>query len=235
MRQISLKWQLFLFYILLGFIPMVAISYFAVISYSRSINTLTDDYLTELVRQISEQTDALADNYFKYMNILSKYPFVQLSFQQYPFAGQIGTIQEKLELYRVNTESFDRIALFANDRHLVATTPSGWAENTDPPTEDLDHLIAGPYDEYHAVDISGPYPKLRLYKRVYDFQDPVRKVGVVAADVNLEKLLGLTRQLHIGDGVDKTVTARISDYRELAEGKKYGYDYYRRRSEKRGK
>ena len=48
MRQVSLKWHIVLFYVLLGFIPMVAISYFAVVSYSRSINTLTDDYVSQL-------------------------------------------------------------------------------------------------------------------------------------------------------------------------------------------
>ena len=53
MRQISLKWHIFLFYLLLGFIPMMVISYFAVVSYSRSINTLTDDYLTKLVQRIA--------------------------------------------------------------------------------------------------------------------------------------------------------------------------------------
>ena len=75
MRQVSLKWHIVLFYVLLGFIPMVAISYFAVVSYSRSINTLTDDYVSQLVERIAEQTDALGDIYFKRLGILSKYPF----------------------------------------------------------------------------------------------------------------------------------------------------------------
>jgi hypothetical protein len=52
------------------------ISYFAVVSYSRSINTLTDDYLTKLVQRIAEQTDALGQIHFKYIDILVKFPFV---------------------------------------------------------------------------------------------------------------------------------------------------------------
>ena len=126
MRQISLKWHIFLFYMLLGFIPMVAISYFAVVSYSRSINTLTDDYLTKLVQRIAEQTDALGHSHYKYLDILVKFPYVQLSFQQYPSGGQLGTIQEKLELFRVNTESFDRITLLANDGHIVGPINPGY-------------------------------------------------------------------------------------------------------------
>lgn len=207
MHQISLKWHIFLFYMLLGFIPMMAVSYFAVVSYSRSINTLTDDYLTKLVQRIAEQTDSLGRIHFKYLDILVKYPFVQLSFQQYPSRGQLGTIQEKLELFRVNTESFDRITLFANDGRVVAATPPISPDMKNQPETGLDHLAAGKYKYHHKVDLSCKNPKVLLYKRVYDFRDPKRSVGIVTLEVSLDKFLGFTRQLNIGAGIQKTVTA----------------------------
>jgi len=225
MRQISLKWQIFLFYMLLGFIPMVAISYFAVVSYSRSINTLTDDYLTKLVQRIAEQTDALGNSHYKYLDILVKFPYVQLSFQQYPSGGQRGTIQEKLELFRVNTESFDRITLLANDGHVVAATPPGPSEvNTQAGTR-AGHYAMGQYEYHHRVDLSRKNPKMLLYKRVYDFRDPRRLVGVVVAEVGLDKFLAFTRQLQIGAGIRKTVTAgdETAIYQEdRSTGKPYG-------------
>jgi two-component system, NtrC family, sensor kinase len=207
MRQISLKWHIFLFYILLGFIPMMVISYFAVVSYNRSINTLTDDYLTKLVQRIAEQTDALGQIHFKYLDILVKFPFVQLSFQQFPSGGQLSTIQEKLELFRVNTESFDRITLLANDGHVVATTPSKKDSDRYPPEMAANDLVVGKNGYGHQVDLSRATPKIRLYKRVYDFRDPGRPVGVVATEVALDKFLVFTHQLDIGDGIRKTVTA----------------------------
>ena len=208
MRQISLKWHIFLFYnVLLGFIPMMTISYFAVVSYSRTINTLTDDYLTKLVMRIAEQTDALGHIHFKYLDILVKFPFVQLSFQQYPSGGQLSTIQEKLELFRVNTESFDRITLLANDGHVVANTPSKTDGNHDQPEIAADILAMGKTKYDHRLDFARRDPKILLYKRVYDFRDPARPVGVVAAEVELAKFLVFIHQLDIGSGIPKTVTA----------------------------
>lgn len=123
MLHISLKWRLFLFYVFLGFIPMVVVSYFAVVSYSRSINSLTDNYLTQLVKQIAEQTDDLGHNYYNHLNSLSKYPFLQLSFLQYPLGGQLSTTQEKLEHFRKNSSSFDQLTLFTNYGEIVTATP----------------------------------------------------------------------------------------------------------------
>lgn len=186
---------------------MVAISYFAVVSYSRSINTLTDDYLTKLVQRIAEQTDALGNMHYKYLDILVKFPFVQLSFQQYPSGGQLGTIQEKLELFRVNTESFDRIALLANDGHIVAATPQAPSEMHKQSGMRADQFMMGQYEYHHQVDLSRKNPKMLLYKRVYDFRNPRRSVGVVVAEVGLDKFLAFTQQLNIGAGIRKTVTA----------------------------
>ena len=223
MRQISLKWHIFLFYLLLGFIPMVAISYFAVISYSRSINTLTDDYLTKLVHRIAEQTDALGYIHIKYMDILVKFPFVQLSFQQYPSGGQLSTIQEKLELFRVNTESFERIALFANDGHMVVATPQLDLEGQERLAAASDQLTDDRDDYRPQVDLSRKNPKLLLYKRVYDFRNPSRSVGVVAAEAGLDEFLSFTRQLDIGAGIRKTVTAGdgTTIYEELGSAERH--------------
>jgi len=206
-NQISLKWHIFLFYVLLGFIPMVAISYFAVVSYSQSINTLTDNYLTKLVQRIAEQTDSLGYLHFKYMDILVKFPFVQLSFQQYPSGGQLTTIQERLELFRVNTESFDRITLFANDGHIVVTTPPGSPAMKDQSPAIFDRITAGKDKYYHLVDLSRKNPKIILYKRVYDFRNSQRLVGFVGVEVDLDQFLGFVQQLNIGAKVRKTVTA----------------------------
>lgn len=220
MRQLSLKWHIFLFYVLLGFIPMAAISYFAVASYTRSINTLTDDYLTQLVRQTAEQTESLGRTYFRYLDILVKFPFVQLSFHQFPSGMQLSAVQEKLELFRVNTESFDRITLFANDGHAVATTPDPTADMAPGLALGADVLLGGTAEYHHRVDLSAKPPELLLFRRVYDFQDPARSVGVVGAAVALDKLMAFARQLNPGPGIEKAVHTAdgVILYREAAPG-----------------
>ncbi|MBC2736622.1 MAG: HAMP domain-containing protein [Desulfobacteraceae bacterium] len=161
--------------------------------------------MTKLVQRIAEQTDALGQNHFKYLDILVKFPYVQLSFHQFPSGGQLSTIQEKLELFRVNTESFDRITLLANDGHVVAATPSKNDGGRNKPEMAVNFLVMGKNAYSHKVDLTRENPKIRLYKRVYDYRDPERPVGVVATEVALEKFLIFTQQLDIGEGIRKTV------------------------------
>jgi len=184
---------------------MVAISYFAVVSYSRSINTLTHDYLTQLVQRIAEQTDSVGHSYLKYLDILVKYPFVQLSFSQYPLGGQFGTVQEKLELFRVNTESFDRITLYANDGRIVTDTPLGTKETIKHPTIDIQQFTAN-NEKHHQVAVSDGNQKILLYQRVYDFRAPKRLMGVVVVEVAFDRFIKFIQQLNIGSEIQKTVT-----------------------------
>ncbi|MEA3348758.1 MAG: ATP-binding protein [Pseudomonadota bacterium] len=107
----------------------------------------------------------------------------------------------------MNTESFDRITLFANDGHVVTATPPRSPDKKNQPETGIDHFAAGRYKYHHQVDLSRNKPKILLYKRVYDFRDPGRSVGVVAVEVGLNKFLSFTEQLKIGPGIRKTVTA----------------------------
>lgn len=222
-KKISLKWQLVLFFIILGFIPMMIISYFAVVSYSRSINSLTDEYVSKLIQRIAEQTSSRGDIYFKYLDILVKSPFVQLSFHQYPNAGNLGTTREKLEHFRLKTDSFEGITLFANDGHILTSTPvppSGtrYAPNTE-------YLIAlSDQDPYqHRVELNREVPMVTFYKHVYDFRHPDRLVGLAAAKVNLDKLLGFTRQFNLGSGIQKTImdSKGVAIYKEVSLKEEY--------------
>jgi len=184
---------------------MVAISYFAVVSYTRSINTLTDDYLSQLVERIAEQTDSLGEIYFKHLGMLSKYPFVQLSFQQYPDGGQLSTTRDKLELFRTNTGSFDSITLFANDGRIVAATPYEPPENSGSQVF-MGRLVHEGRDQGHYFSPDSSDPKVFLFARVYDFQNTGRTVGFATAEVDLDAFLGFIRQLDIGGGVFKSIT-----------------------------
>lgn len=223
MKKISLKWHIFFFFIILGFIPMMVITYFAIVSYSRSINSLTDEYVSKIVQRIAEQTASQGEIYFKYLNILAKYPFVQLSFHQYPDARHLETTREKLELFRTNTESFDRINLFANDGHLVISTSTGSIGINDTNNAESDILLANQHNHHHRVKWTDKTPVIIFYKRVYDFRRPDRPVGIVTAEVGLKKLLTFTRQLSLGTGIQKTITNNkgLVIYQEASLKEKY--------------
>ncbi len=205
---------------------MVVVSYFAVVSYSRSINLLTDNYLTQLVQRIAEQTDDLGVSYYNHLNLISKYPFIQLSFLRYPLGGQLPTNQEKLEHFRKNSSSFDQLTLFTNYGEIVTATPQepnntkhqfvmpkngGW--------------LADNYTDYfQTVNFSGEYPMFLMYKAVYDYRDFRRLVGYVSAEIDLTKLLSFTQQLDIEYGISKSIITDQGDviYRENTLGETMG-------------
>lgn len=204
-HNISLKWRIFLFYVVFGFIPLWVVFYLSVVAYTRSINAMTEKYVGELVQRTADQTDTLGRMYFKHLDILVKYPFVQLSFLQYPYGGQMGTVQDKLELFRLNTNSFDYITLYANDGHMVTTTPALAGYDVDSSVTKAPIIAVSLHEAYHQEVLERDRQTVELYKRVYDFHDPERAVGIVKAAIALGKLLEFTRQLQLGKGVEKVI------------------------------
>lgn len=201
---------------------MALVSYFAVVSYSRSLNSLTDNYLTQLVNRIAEQTDDLGHSYYKHLDFLSKYPFLQLSFLHYPLGGQLSTTQEKLEHFRNNLSSFDQITLFTNYGEIVTATPQGpenTAHNFIMP-KNGDWLADNYIDYFQTLNLSGESPRLLMYKAVYDFRNSRRLVGYVSAEIELTKLLGFAKQLDIEYDITKSIITDkgVVIYRENQPG-----------------
>ncbi len=204
MKNLSLKWSIFLFYLLFGLLPLGGISYLTMLSYTRTITSLTDQHVSQLLQRVAEQTDGRCYNLFKYLDLMSKFPYVQLSFLQYPHAGQRSTVQEKLELFRINTQSFDRITLYSNQGEVVATTPTRYRAAPKPLSRNQ-VMRAAPYSYFHQEDLSHNPPRLLLFKRVYDYRDPDRPVGLVCAEASLKSFFAFTKELGLGPGVTKTI------------------------------
>jgi len=204
MKNISLKRSIFLFYLVFGLLPLGVISYLTMLSYTRTITSLTDQHVSQLLQRVAEQTDSRCYNLFKYLDLMSKFPYVQLSFLQYPHAGQRSTVQEKLELFRINTQSFDRITLYSNQGEVVATAP---------PCPTVAHITLGrnqvmraaSYSYFHQEDLDHNPPRMLLFKRIYDYRNPNRPVGLVCAEASLKSFLGFTKELALGPGVTKII------------------------------
>ena len=124
MIAISLRWRIFLFYLIFGLIPIVAVSYFSLDAYTRSIMVVTENHVTELVQQIADQTEALCYYLHKDVERLSNLPYVQLLFLEFQSPQRLRLIQEKLERFRNDSEIINCIMLFSNDAHLLVKTPS---------------------------------------------------------------------------------------------------------------
>lgn len=203
--RISLKWRIFLFFVLFGMIPLVLTSYFAVVAYTQSVRGMTDKYVSDLVERVADQINSTGYMHFKYLDVLSKYPFVQLSFLRHPGAGLAATTQDKLELFRLNTDSFTRIVLYANDGRVVAATPSALNRSMEPipPPDTIEEV--GRFNYYHRTWLNREHPVVALYKRVYDYSDADRAVGIIGAEVLLDNYIQFLGRLEIGEGAEKVL------------------------------
>lgn len=204
-QNISLKWRILIFFILFGLFPLGVVSYLTIKSYTHSVNSMTDKYVGELIQRTANQTDTLAYIQYNHLDILAKYPFVQLSFLQYHNPGQLATVREKLELFRLNTNSFERISLYANDGHVVTTTPDLSLRYSNGMLVREQIITSNRSEVYHDEIIHGGRPSLVLHQRVYDYHNPKRPVGLIVAEASLDKLLDFTQQLQLGKGVEKTI------------------------------
>ena len=203
--NISLKWRIFLFYIVFGFIPLLIISYFSIAAYTKSIGYITEKQVTQLVQRIADQTETLCINIYQDLDLLSNYPYVQLSFVQFLNFQRLNTLREKLEFFRANAGTYDRITLYSNEGDLVVSTPfmqqsnpavfSGWNEISKP-----DNTLF-----FHKEIVTGPSKRIIIFKRVFDFQGYHHTVGYVSVDIALEKFVTFLEKLDIGKGIEKKI------------------------------
>ena len=203
MKSHSLKWSIFVFYSIFGLLPLVAISYITLFSYTKSISDLTDQHVTQLIQRVGTQMDNRCNTLLNYLGLLAKTPFVQLGFLQYPRGGQGSTVRDKLEIFRLNSQAFDRLTLFSNQGKVVAATP----ERNAPP-EDMGRdqvLVLEGMGRRHAVRVDQAAGRLLAFKTVFDYYKPRRAVGLACGQTDLKKLLSLVQDLELGEGVVKTV------------------------------
>ena len=203
MRNITLKWSIFVFYSILGLLPLAAISYITVVSHTRSITVMTDQHVSELIQQTSAQMEDRCYNLFKHLDMLSKSPYVQLSFYQYPSGGRLSTVSDKLDIFRLNAQEFSRITLYSNQGEVVASAPE---VETDPAPECLKRETVDriKYLNYHhALNLKANPGKVEFFKTVFDFGNPERPVGLVRGEIPLSSFVEYLQNLGLGEGVEK--------------------------------
>ena len=95
----SIKAKLITILLILGVAPLSIVGYQ---SYQIASNTLleqTKRQLGNLADKTAQQIDIFFDAVEKDINLLSTYPFIQLSFLQYEFGQRLDTVKMKLMAY----------------------------------------------------------------------------------------------------------------------------------------
>lgn len=129
----SLKWRIMIFYFMLGFMPLLTISYISYYIASDSIGQMTGRQMNQLMDRISQQTGSSFQKARDDMFQLSQNPIIQLSFLQFSYGQRMETLRERMAVYRTNSGTLDMIALFTPDGEPVLSSPAE--------TDDFRHIL----------------------------------------------------------------------------------------------
>ena len=222
MFNISLKWRIFWFYVCFGIVPLAVVSWFGVHAYTRSIESLAEKHITELVNRIADQTDTFCNYIRKDLDRLAHLPYIQLSFHEFQSEQRMELIREKLERFRNNSTYFKRLLLYAGDgRQMVCTplVPEG-SENLlavgEIASDAEDRVFHTEKAQTRSLD------EIMIMRRVYGFRNGTHTVGYILAQVDPKVFTVFLERLDIGEEIEKAIV--LPGGRELSIQKASGYD-----------
>ncbi|WP_153307440.1 PAS domain-containing sensor histidine kinase [Desulfospira joergensenii] len=197
----SIRTKLICILIILGGVPLLVVG---TISYHSAANALmvqTRQQLDNVAGKTAEQVDHFFDVVLKDIQLLSNSPFVQLAFLQYEFNQRLNTAQRLLESYSKKNNYYNNIYLLDLKGHcILSIVPDPKEPNPDFSRTKwfLKTLETGVFLSDLEFSSSRPGSGVILGKTVYDFEDPAKKVGILAFDIKQEAFVNYVASLRIG-------------------------------------
>jgi two-component system, NtrC family, sensor kinase len=208
MPDISIRWRILFFFCLLGLLPQVAISYFSMYAYTRSLEQTYNNQVSQLVVQAAEQTSVKSLHLINDLKDQATQPYIQLSFQQYPLSTRFQLLKERLELFRVSRGNYDRLTLcFLNGEPLLSTQP---LENE---KEYISFERAAIRDNSVGLNqirkpfqrIYSPASELVLFIPINSFRWSTKVVGYMVAYLPISEFTTYLEKLELGLNAQKSI------------------------------
>ena len=95
----SIRSKFIAIFVILGLIPLILVGYFAYKSASNALLLQTREQLGNLADKTAQQIDTFFEVVEKDINLLSNFPFIQLSFLQFEFGQRLETARRLVEEY----------------------------------------------------------------------------------------------------------------------------------------
>lgn len=201
MRNISLKWLIFSFYLVFGYIPAIGVSYFSIDAFSRSVASSTESRYSDTVRRIAESIGTSCLLARKDLEILA----VRLAATGAASGPSEGEIRGLVSNFSRNKGFFQGIGVFSREGALLA-------ECNGMRRESAAALLTrdGPVDRLHFEAASGDAVPgyVRFVRRVDDARKGEAVPGFIVADVPLDRLTVPLLQTHVEDGVGRGIVTR---------------------------
>jgi len=119
----SIRSKFIAIFVILGVIPLIIVGYFAYKSASNALLLQTREQLGNLADKTAQQIDTFFEVIEKDINLLSNFPFIQLSFLQFEFCQKLDTAKRLVEEYEKTNQYYKRIHLINLQGRSILTIP----------------------------------------------------------------------------------------------------------------
>jgi len=197
----SIRSKLIAILIILGMIPLLVVGYLSYRSASDALLSQTKEQLGNLSDKTAQQIDNFFEVAEKDIDLLSNFPFIQLSFLQFEFGQRLDTVKRLIEDYEKKNKYFKRIHLVNLQGKSILTVPKSskdiladfkstdWFDSTLNKGMCLSGIIKE--DSFSSSAIM-------LAKLIYDFEDKTKPVGILAFEIKLSSFTSFVASLKIG-------------------------------------
>ncbi|NOX33485.1 MAG: PAS domain S-box protein [Deltaproteobacteria bacterium] len=197
----SIRSKFIAIFVILGVMPLIVVGFFAYKSASNALLLQTREQLGNLADKTAQQIDTFFEVAEKDIDLLSNFPFIQLAFLQFEFGQRLDTAKRLVEEYGKKNQYYKRIHLINLQGRSILTVPRGSNENPEL-FNTLDWFNAALEKEIFLSDIIMDKPFngsfLILAKKVYDFEDKTKPVGILVFEIKLSSFTLFVSSLKIG-------------------------------------
>ncbi len=205
MLNVSLKWRLFAFFCILGFLPQVLISYYSINAHTLSLEKDCNDKVSQLLEQAAVQTDTRFQYLANELAGLAAQSFIQLAFQQYPQEQRLRLIKERMTMFCHPASAFVRLSLCYLDGKQLVGTDQGRLKNVLSEFERRAIARSGSRLNSHTLFTKGNQRQLAFLKPVTSYRQPGRIVGVLVGYVPVNELTVFLDRIDLGQNTQKII------------------------------
>jgi len=208
----TIRAKLIAILILLGILPLLATGYLSYRSASKTLQSQSREQLGKVAAKTTQQIDDFFKEARKDIRLLSRFPFIQLSFLQHDFGLRSDNANALLRDYRERNNYFNRISLITLEGKTILTEPSQEDSAIEYAPSSQWFQATLKQDIYLSdLMVKKGSPAMILAKLVYDFEDHKKPVGLLVFDIRLSALTRFVTTL----GIDAERYAFLMDKNDI--------------------
>jgi signal transduction histidine kinase len=202
MRNFSLKWLIFSFYMVFGYFPLMLTSFIIINAYSRSVESITEERMNSLVLQVSDQTTMFYEELSRDLDLLGQFPSTRFALLNPTPSQNLKDREDDLRLFR-KKNVYSSLSLYSREGLLIvrSVAPS-YAWDDGPPFEPP-LSIAEPF-LFHKVR-HGEKWFCQIVRPLFLGHNSMGPDGFAVADIDLVKFTAFLSKADVGQGAEKLI------------------------------